>query len=504
MSIETVKTKLPVGLALLVIFVVTGCEQMQLASQRNRPAPAPTASKPGVKATKPQMLPKPVSAETTVGALRFSKTLPPEVVAGSEFLSELTITVQGHITNVVVRDAVPADATYLRSEPAATVEGGELVWKLGNLSAAQVLKVKAWFKADKTGVPSSVAVITSERLSATVCAGKPMLVMEKTGPEVALLGTEVAYSIVVRNVGSAPARSVVVSDGVPAGMAHGSGRSELIFDVGDLAPGQTKPIAVTLKANQRGKVCSTATVTSASTPKVSREVCTLILIPGLKVEKSGTKEQIIGRNADYEIVVSNTGDTTLNNVLISDVTPAECSIVAAPGATISGNKALWTIGELKPGAKATEAIKLTAKTAGASCNTVTASVGALSDSAKACTQWKGVPALTYELTDNPDPIQIGESTTYTIKVINQGSGEIHNVKITAAFDNLMLPISSPQGTVIGQRVTFPIIASIGAKQSVTYTIAVKGTTAGDSRNKVELSCDELKLPVIREESTNIY
>jgi len=385
------------------------------------------------------------------------------------------------------------------------VEGGELVWKLGDLQSAQGVKIKVWFRAEKAGAPSSVATVTAgPRVSASVCAGRPMLALEKTGPEIAMLGADVAYAVVVRNVGSAVARGVVVTDSVPAGMSHNSGRSELIFDIGDLAPGQTKPIAVTFKANQRGKVCSAATVTSANTPKVSREVCTLILIPGLKVEKAGAKEQIIGRNADYEIVVSNTGDTSLNNVLISDVTPAECSIVAAPGAIIAGNKATWTIVELKPGMKVTETIKLTAKVAGASCNTVTASVGLLSDSAKACTLWKGVPAVTFELADNPDPIQIGESTTYTIKVINQGSAEIHNVNVTAAFDQLMLPISSPQGQVAGSRVTFPIVASIGAKQSVSYAIVAKGTSVGDSRTKVEVSCDELKAPVIREESTNIY
>ncbi|MGC3961143.1 MAG: hypothetical protein QM813_25410 [Verrucomicrobiota bacterium] len=506
MSFAKVRAKLSVTLtAMAIFFAVTGCEQMRLAAPQKRPAPSTSGLKPGSKPVAPVVaVPKPVAAETTVGAIRVAKTLPPEVVAGREFAGELTLTAQGGATNVVVRDAIPAGATYLRSEPAAAVEGGELVWKLGDLSSGQVVKVKAWFQADKPGVPSSVAVITANLLSATVCVGKPMLVLDKTGPEVVLLGAEISYLIVVRNVGSAPARGVGLSDGVPAGLNHSSGRSELVFELGDLAPGQAKPTTVTLKANQRGKACSTATVTSASTGKISKEVCTLVLVPALKVEKTGTKEQVIGRNADYEISVSNTGDTALKNVLITDITPAECSIVAAPGATMADNKASWLIAELKPGAKVTETIKLTAKTAGASCNTVTASCGVLSDSAKACTLWKGIPALTFELSDSPDPIQIGESTTYTIKIINQGSGDIHNVKVTPVFDDLMLPISSPQGTVNGPRVIFPTVATIGAKQAVTYTVQVKGTTAGDSRCKVEVFCDELKLPLTREESTAIY
>lgn len=510
MSVVRVKLKLPIVLAGLAVFGLTGCEQMQLASQRERqperPASTATAPKAGVKATTPMAVtPKLVSAETSTGGLRLIKTFPPEVVPGSEFTGELSITTQGPVTNVVVRDAVPAGAVYLRSEPAATVEGGELVWKLGNLTAAQGAKLKLWFRAELPTAPSGVATITAEsRVAASAYVGKPMLALERTGPETALLGADLAYPVVIRNVGSVAARGVMINSAVPAGMSHSSGQSEVIQEVGDLAPGQVKPLTVTFKANQRGKICSTVTVSSTNTAKLSKEVCTLILVPALKVEKTGTKEQVIGRNADYEISVSNTGDTTLKNVLITDITPPECSIVAAPGATMTENKATWTIAELKPGAKATETIKLTAKTAGASCNTVTASVGALSDSAKACTQWKGIPALTFELSDSPDPIQIGESTTYTIKIINQGSGDIHNVKVTPTFDELVLPISSPQGTVNGPRVTFPTVATIGAKQSVTYTIAVKGTTAGDSRCKIELACDELKLPLTREESTVIY
>lgn len=503
MIVEMVKAKLPVLLAVLFILGGLGCEQLPRPTQSNRLS----APKAVVRANEPAA-PAPakvISAVATAGPLRFTKTLPPEVAAGGEFSSELTVAATANVTNVMVRDEVPAGAVYLRSEPVATVAAGDLVWKLGSLSAAQVVKIKIWFKTENLLTPSSLATVTvAPRLSASVCVGKPLLQLEKTGPEIATLGTEVAYNLVIRNIGSAVARGVVVSNAVPAGMSHPSGKSELIFDLGDLAPGQTKPITITLKANQRGKVCHVASVTSTNTPKVSKEVCTLILVPGLKVEKSGPKEQIIGRNADYEIVVANTGDTILQNLTLRDVTPEECSIVAAPGAIIAGNQATWTIVELKPGAKKTEAIKLTAKNAGASCNTVTASSSGISDSAKACTLWKGVPAVTFELTDTPDPIQIGESTTYTIKVINQGSADIHNLNVTAAFDELLLPISSPQGTVAGQRVMFPVVASLNARQSLTYTILVKGAGVGDSRSKVELSCDELKSLVIREESTAIY
>ena len=42
------------------------------------------------------------------------------------------------------------------------------------------------------------------------------------------------------------------------------------------------------------------------------------------------------------------------------------------------------------------------------------------------------------------------------------------------------------------------------KQVVTYTISVKGAKAGDSRNKIILTCDELTSSVEETESTTVY
>jgi len=50
-----------------------------------------------------------------------------------------------------LRDAVPAGASYVRSEPAAVVEGDRLIWKLGNLDAGQTIKGKVWFRPRRKG-----------------------------------------------------------------------------------------------------------------------------------------------------------------------------------------------------------------------------------------------------------------------------------------------------------------------------------------------------------------
>jgi uncharacterized repeat protein (TIGR01451 family) len=330
--------------------------------------------------------------------------------------------------------------------------------------------------------------------------GKPQLTIEKSGPETAVINSDVTYNIVVRNTGSAVAKGVVLTDPVPQGMTG----QPVTINLGDINPGQSKPASVTFKATQRGKVCNTATATSSNAGKVSDDACTTILVPGLEVAKTGTKSQILGRNADYEIVVSNTGDTTLNNVTVTDTAPPATSIVAAPGASVSGNRATWTIASLAPGAKQTFTIKLTSKTAGNHCNSVTASAGGMSKTAEACTVWRGIAAVLLEAVDDPDPIQVGENTTYTIKVTNQGFADIHNVKIVVRYEDMVTPVSTPQGKISGQNVDFPAVPTLGPKQVVTYSVVVKGAKAGDSRNKITLTCEELTSPVEETESTTVY
>jgi len=444
-------------------------------------------------------------SESTGGLIKLSKSMPGEGTVGMEFLTELTLTASGCAANVAVRDNVPAGVGYVRSEPAATVEGDQLFWKIGDLDAGQSLKLKVWFKADKEGqVVNCASVSADPRVCGVTFIGKPILSLVNSGPTNAVIGSDVTYNLVIKNTGTGTAKNVAVTNVVPAGMSHSSGKAELVFEIADLGPGQIKSLNVTFKANQRGKVCNSATVTSSNASKVSDETCTVILVPGLKVQHTGSKEQILGRNADYEIVVSNTGDTVLKNIILTDVVPPETALVAAPGAILGENRATWTIEELKLGANVTRTVKLTSKVAGTHCSNVNASAGLLSDSAKVCTVWKGIAAVALEVVDDPDPIQIGENTHYTIRVINQGFADIHNVKLVASFDDKTAPVSSDRGTVSGKTVTTSNLPTLAAKQVFTGTITAKGLRAGDSRNKVVLTCEELASPVEETESTTVY
>jgi len=442
----------------------------------------------------------------TTHPARMSLAMPPETTLGETFMYEISVAADQCLGNVLITDSIPAGASFVKSEPPGQVAGNKISWNLGDMDKGASSTIKVWLKAEKEGTLASCATISADpRVCGQTFVGRAALALTKTGPETAVLGQDIAYNVVVSNTGSAVAKNVVLTDTLPAGLVSPSGQSTLKFEVGDLAPNQSKTVSVPVKAAQRGKHCNVVAASSTNAGEARAEACTTVLQPGLKIVKTGTKEQFLTRTAKYNIVVSNTGDTDLTGVVVTDNAPSATSIVAAPGATVSGNNATWNVGTLPAGQNKSFEITLTSSTAGNHCNGASvATAQGLRESAEACTLWSGIGAILLEVVDDPDPIRIDEETTYTIRVTNQGTANLNNIKTAAEFDSENAPVTTSAGTISGQGVTFPNVPVLAPKQSFTYTVKVKGTNAGDARNRVSIVCDEITRPVVEEESTRVY
>jgi uncharacterized repeat protein (TIGR01451 family) len=468
------------------------------------PAPAPEPAKP-----QPRVEPTGPCQVINSGWVHMTKTMPKEVGIGQEFMYELNPTAVACAANVVVTDQIPAGATYVRSEPKAEVVGNTLVWKLGDMDPGQSVPIKVWLRADREGELASCATVSADpRLCASTFVGKPVLAIDKSGPEMAQLGSDVAYKIRVVNQGNFVAKNVVVTDDVPEGLAHASGQKQLTFNVGDLAAGASKEIPVTLKAAQRGQFCNKATAVAENVPgKVTDDACTTVVQPGLKIAKTGPKERLINKEAAYNIKVTNTGDVPLTGVVVTDTAPAPTKILAAPGATISGNTATWNVGTLNKGEEKTFDVTLTSATPGNYCNAAkVVTAQGLQEAAQVCTDWIGVTGVLVEVVDDPDPIQVGETTTFTIRVTNQGSSRnIEQIAVKAFLPAEIDPVSASSGaTISGKNVTWPVVPTLAPKQSITYTMVAKGVKAGDSRLKVDVTTTGRETPITELESTTIY
>lgn len=483
-------------LASAIALVIAGCSATQ---QRREPVVhEEKAPPPEVKVS---------STDMRVEHVTLVKKAPAAATLGDTFANTLSVAAHEDVADVIVTDTVPAGSSFVRSEPPAKVSGNTLVWNFPSMKKGETKDIQVYIKAEKEGELSSCCGVTATPLYCVkTIVGRPALAITKTGPETALLGAEVTYNITVRNTGNAIAKEVVITDNVPAGLSHDTGNKTLTFPVGDLAPGQSKSVPVKFKTTQRGRICNPAIAKASNTAPTNAEACTLVSQPGLAIKKTGDARQFLTKNANYTIVVTNTGDITLNGVAVIDTAPAVTKIVLVTGASVSGNTAMWTVGDLAAGQSRSFNVVLTSGTVGTHCNTAAVrSTQGLAASSEACTVWQGISALLIEVVDDPDPIQVGEQTTITIRVTNQGSADDTNIAIVANFGPQIDPTSADSnGTVSGKTVKWPIVPKLGSKQSFTYRIIGKATTIGDHRLKVLMTSDVLTNPVTEEESTRVY
>jgi len=434
----------------------------------------------------------------------------PETIQVNEpFVCELTVTALDTVRAVVIDQPIPDGLEVVGSNPVAVLHGAFLEWRLAALARGEQKRILVKYLA-KTVQP--VTLCANVAAEAYVCATpritQPRISIQKTGPVSALLGSTVTYTILVRNTGDGIARNVVVRDTLPAELRHAEGAPELNFQIGDLGPGQEKSIAVPLQAIAAGRPCNRVHVETSNAGVADATACTDILRQGLAISKTGPRMQFFNKPALYTIVVENTGDTTLREVLVADHFPVATRVVSAPGATRDGDLVNWTIPALAPRARQTFTLTLTSATAGTHRNTVEAATReGLRRSATADTLWKGQAALLIEVVDVEDPLTINDEETYTISIKNQGTEADHNIGVTATLSAEVVPVAASgaaRGSVAGQSVTFAPYAALGPQQVITYTIKAKAISTGDARIKVHMTSALLTNPVTEEESTQVY
>jgi uncharacterized repeat protein (TIGR01451 family) len=346
---------------------------------------------------------------------------------------------------------------------------------------------------------------------------KPAIALEKTMPAQVVQCDPIPVKLIVRNTGSSQLNNVRVTDSLPAGLMTDAGQNSASFDAGTLAPGQSKEFNFVAKASRTGAFENPAKATSTEGVEAAARASVTVVKPALAVacmvppekELEGLKfTEFFGRPFQVCWEVKNTGNAASANTVLDVAMPAGLTFRSATeGGTASGSTVTWNLGSLAPGASKKVCATFVGANAGTyAFNATTKGVCADPATTSCSVVIQGINAILVEVVDDPDPVPVGEETTYTIKVTNQGGGlDLLDVAVKAIFPENLTPLMpSNNGQVSGKTVTWAPVARLPLKQTITYTVKGKATGVADNRVEFQVTTRARQTPITEIESTTTY
>jgi uncharacterized repeat protein (TIGR01451 family) len=452
---------------------------------------------------------------------------PDTVLFGTELRYELIVKNGGTsiVTNVRVEDEIPAGTKYLGSEPQADVNADRLIWNLGSLDVGAEKRISVRVKTGEEGELHSRAVVTfAAAVEARSRVTRPRVAVTVSAPEVVKSGEEPTFQIKVTNSGSGAAQKTVVQAFLSEGLVHPAG-SKLELELANLSPGESKVIPLKVTAGKSGVQWCQVAATAPGSQDAAAKASVNVLEPLLQVTQAGPTKCFVRAEPVYEITLSNPGTAATDPVNLYAMLPEGFEFVQGGDGAVynAANRAVvWKLAGIVPGGSKAFSLKVRAA---AECEgTIRVIAQAVAEQpvqgaaaggakptgrmleAKAETPIKaeGIAAVRFEVIDLDDPVEVGKEAVYEIRVTNQGTGACSNVQLVAAIAEGTVYTGSSGPTQVkaqGQHLIFEPISTLGVKGEAVYRVKVRGSVAGDSRFKVQLTCDQVRTPVVKEEST---
>jgi uncharacterized repeat protein (TIGR01451 family) len=446
-------------------------------------------------------------------SLTILKLAPPEIQVGKRCTFGIRVQNTGQRTaqNVQIHDEVPLGTELVGTAPRASVSGGKIVWDIGTLSVGEERTVEMELIPTEEGELGSVAtVMMAAQASAKARCTKPELALRLSSQPQVHAGQQHVVQVEVTNPGSGEATGVMIFETVPAGVSHEAGPA-LEFEIGSLAPGETRRLELMLTAEQAGRVKNIMMAKADAGLHVEASCEFEVIAPDLQVTVEGPERRFLERPATYQVSVDNPGTAPAKDVQLVTHLPKGLQFVSANNLgeyDAAQHSVYWSLAELPANERGTvELVALPVEPGQHTLQVTTKAQNGLTDETQKAVTVEGIAALMFEVVDRDDPIEVGGETSYEIRVVNQGSKAATNVQVTALVPPGLRAVAGHGDTrhaVQGDRVVFAPVAQLGPKAETTFQVQVQGVRDGDHRLKVQITTDEIREPITKEESTRVY
>jgi uncharacterized repeat protein (TIGR01451 family) len=420
--------------------------------------------------------------------------------------------------NVVATDTLPSGATFVSASGGGNHAGGVVTWPtVATLATGASLSFTVTVRYPAVGIYTNIAAASSPTAdpalpnrattTTTIGDGPADVVTTKSGPATAAIGQNISYTITARNTGPNPARQVVVTDTIPAGLTFvsatggGSASANVVTwpAIPALGIGSSQTFTVVAVAAAAGTFTNIAASTSARDPTpgnndgsapAARVTTVVPASANLASLKSGPATGVVGQDLTYTVGVINAGPSPAATVVVTDTVPPGMTFVSATGGgTFANGVVTWpAIASLASGGSASFTVTLRATVAGTFVNRVAAGSAtpdpnpADNDGSAPASQTTTVvgPSADVSTTKTgPATATVGANVVYTISTINNGPSAAQSVAVTDTLPIGAVFVSATNGGVAaGNVVTWPTVASLANGANLVYSVTVQFAAPG--------------------------
>ena len=450
-------------------------------------------------------------------SLTIEKVSPREIQVDQPADFEIRVRNVGRVPadNVMVIDRVPSGTEFLGATPKAArsaSSSGGLEWDIGTIEPGQEKRIRYQLKPTRPGEIGSVAqVVFATQASMRTVVTKPVLnIQHATSPKM-LMGDNFVFDVIVENRGDGPATDVIIQEEVPEQLEYQAGFRQLEYEIGTLLPGQKRELRLALKAGKVGKFRNVMFATGKGGLEAKHALDLEVVAPEIRVSSEGPHRRFLERKAAHQFTIENRGTAKATNVDLIARLPSGLRYVSSDNRgqyDAQSHAVYWKMPELASGVAGTVEV-----------TTVPVSVGQQNIKFEAEADLKLTATTDHELTvehlidvffdidDVIDPIEIGSTTSYRMRILNQGTKAASNVQLQVDFPPGLTPESvdgNLRHQITGQRVVFEPIGSLPPGQELTMSVTARGKAAGDHRVVANLRADGRDVAISKEDTTRVY
>jgi hypothetical protein len=432
---------------------------------------------------------------------------------------------------MMLKTRIPPGFEVVSASEKMAKDGDVLVFGLPNLGANKSHTIQVILKPTQLGSGKLEAVVPAtdgQRIEASadiqVSEAKLDIVME--GPKTGMLGEKIPIALLVRNPGNGSAQNLRIQLNEGLDLSDKEDPFKKPIDI--LGPNESRKFNFSVRAKQVGQFTLKAKVESENGLIADAQPLQIeIQDTKLSVQAMGPTRGYIDQDVTWQFRIRNGGTISVSNVkLVVDV-PKE---VKFKSATFQGEfrdgQLIWDLGTapgqqeiivsatVSPSRPVTQSFLVARLNAdpvvernGTFQTVSTSRQAAPEQRSELPFEVLGVPGLQMEVRDLHDPLQVGERTSFVIKVTNPGTLAANQVEVIAKVPKEFKPlrVQGPiLGKIEGQTVRFPAIDNVRPGATATYNIEVEALAPGDVRLQAELRSQALPEPLRADEPSRIY